>query len=809
MVIRTLAIVLVLLTSVAHSQVSVRIERATGVSLGQPAELEIRYQALDSTFEMGGFDFQLWHDTALFLTGVAPGSLYTDCDWEYFAHFVNYPNNVRVLAIAETNNGPWHPSCFGQPERNLATLSFNVPSSPDLEDVYLPVRFLWYDCGDNSLSSRFGDTLFISQDVYDFDGYVETQVTGTNPFPTITGAPDSCDWGGPGAMERVINFYNGGISAFVPDLTPPTAFCPWDTVVTLPPGECCMEVEFEAIAVDNKPGASIACTPASGSSFCIGANSVECIAADASGNTDTCGFKIFVVDEEPPLIELPPLLFVDADSGLCGGTVEFAVSVTDNCPAASVVATPPSGSFFPVGSTFVTCEAHDLWGNQTVDSFVVWVYDHEDPVAYCPEDVTVAALPGQCGAIVYYQATTSDNCGAAVFTQPGTGAYFEVGSTEVWAIAFDENYNLDSCVFTVTVVDTQPPVVTSAEDITQGTDPGQCGAVVDFILSAEDNCEVVDITAQPAAGSFFGLGDTEVTVIAVDAAGLADTGSFVVTVVDNQPPEISCPLDITVLNDSGYYGAHVDFQAAALDNCSDAAVEHFPPSGSFFQVGSTRALARASDEMSNADSCWFTVTVELNDPDGDSLPNFDDNCPDIYNPSQDDFDGDGVGDPCDNCPEDFDPTQSDTDVDAIGDLCDNCPDDHNPAQQDSDSDGPGDVCDVCPFDADNDGDQDGYCADQDNCPEIYNPEQLDNDSDGIGNLCCCLNRGDVDHNGAELVDIADLVMLVAYMFSGGSNLACPSEADVNGDGALIPDVADLVYLVAFMFSNGPAPLPCE
>ncbi|MCX6831769.1 MAG: thrombospondin type 3 repeat-containing protein, partial [candidate division Zixibacteria bacterium] len=60
------------------------------------------------------------------------------------------------------------------------------------------------------------------------------------------------------------------------------------------------------------------------------------------------------------------------------------------------------------------------------------------------------------------------------------------------------------------------------------------------------------------------------------------------------------------------------------------------------------------------------------DADNDSIPDFQDNCPNIYNPNQQDSDGDGIGDVCDNCPTINNPGQQDTDLDGKGDACDNC-----------------------------------------------------------------------------------------------------------------------------------------
>jgi len=78
---------------------------------------------------------------------------------------------------------------------------------------------------------------------------------------------------------------------------------------------------------------------------------------------------------------------------------------------------------------------------------------------------------------------------------------------------------------------------------------------------------------------------------------------------------------------------------------------------------------------------------------------------------------------------------------------------------------------------------------------------------------CCSIRGDVNHDGSDPVDIADVVFLIAYMFNGGPEPPCSEagvfpEADVNGDGGP-PDIADLVYLAHYMFAQGPPPPPCD
>jgi hypothetical protein len=62
------------------------------------------------------------------------------------------------------------------------------------------------------------------------------------------------------------------------------------------------------------------------------------------------------------------------------------------------------------------------------------------------------------------------------------------------------------------------------------------------------------------------------------------------------------------------------------------------------------------------------VDTEL-DVDGDGVPDFMDDCPEVGDVDQRDHDDDGHGDACDVCPHLVD-TGSDTDLDGVGDACD-------------------------------------------------------------------------------------------------------------------------------------------
>jgi len=191
--------------------------------------------------EIGGFDFLVQYDqSALGLQTVQPGDFITDCDWEYFTYRQGAAGNcgsnacpsgiVRIVAIADMNDGMNHPTCFtntlGEASNQLATMYFLVTNDRTLECQYVPVRWVWYDCGDNAISDVSGEQLYISRYLWDFEATVGDFGAAINDpshaFPTLLGANYVCDTlnqDNPDKPEliRWVDFVNGGVDIICAD----------------------------------------------------------------------------------------------------------------------------------------------------------------------------------------------------------------------------------------------------------------------------------------------------------------------------------------------------------------------------------------------------------------------------------------------------------------------------------------------------------------------------------------------------------------------------------------------------------------
>jgi hypothetical protein len=201
--------------------IHVQIETPPDAIQGQYAEVGIFLAG--SGKELGGYNLLIQYDASALTPSTAGlGTIAENCGWEYFQYRLGEEGNcgsgcpsglIRLVAIADINNGAYHPGCFLDGDvGELASITFFVSNDRTLECQFAPISFFWYDCGDNTMSSRGGDTLWVERNVYNHN---LIDITNHNyGFPGPFGMPDECMvGGGPGKPTplRCIDFTGGGI----------------------------------------------------------------------------------------------------------------------------------------------------------------------------------------------------------------------------------------------------------------------------------------------------------------------------------------------------------------------------------------------------------------------------------------------------------------------------------------------------------------------------------------------------------------------------------------------------------------------
>ena len=404
-----------------------------------------------------------------------------------------------------------------------------------------------------------------------------------------------------------------------------------------------------ATANDDRDGALPASALNPPAKFPLGVTNITFAATDMAGNIGTATSSVTVADQKPPVLRLPDPIFVDAvdangtpasDVGIqaflngasATDNVDTNVNVTHEAPATffGVLPNNPAGHV-----TTVTFTAMDNAGNQVSGASTITVIDRTPPVLIAPGGVTVAVatgastVPASDPAIVSFlnEASATDNVDTTVTVTNDAPAVFNLGTTLVTFTATDLANNTSMTTAIVTVQngpDTTPPAVTPADPVTvaavdaNGT-PASNATIQSFLGGAtanDDRDGPLPASAQNPPAQF-ALGATSVTFAATDIAGNTGTASSTVTVTDQQPPELTLPLPITVSAAPGQTSVPASNTAIntflnagqAFDNVDGTlnATAVNPPST--FPVGMTVVTFRAVDAAGNEATGTSTVTV--------------------------------------------------------------------------------------------------------------------------------------------------------------------------------------------------------
>jgi gliding motility-associated-like protein len=442
----------------------------------------------------------------------------------------------------------------------------------------------------------------------------------------------------------------------VNDTQLPTITCPATRMINTNQGACvASEVDLgEPAASDNCTIVNI--TNNAPEFFTLGMNEVIWTAMDASGNTAICIQSVIVQDEESPMISCPENIQVNTDIGSCVATnVNLGEPIiSDNCT--EILVTNDAPASYPVGLTEVLWTIADGNGNVSNCIQMVVVVDNQIPTISCGETIIIYSEPNECSVsnVILPMPLANDNCSLLSVTS-NAPLTFAVGTTEVTWTAIDAHGNLSSCDQLVTVLDTIPPSAAGCGQVMQfDTDPGFCGAIVNYDLMLEsDNCEMANyvLISGQASGTFFNVGEHTVEYLLTDIHGNTSTCSWIISVVDTEEPVISCMDDISTSSEATICGAIINYDAPSVsDNCPANNIEGVLisglPSGSNFPVGITEILYELTDGSGNVSSCSFQVTViditppqivcpsdvSVNDPELDGqivnyeLPDVTDNC---------------------------------------------------------------------------------------------------------------------------------------------------------------------------------------
>ncbi len=308
----------------------------------------------------------------------------------------------------------------------------------------------------------------------------------------------------------------------------------------------------------------------------------------------------------PVIVAEGPTTFCPGGSVVISGNIDGVFS--NGSTGASITVTT-SGDYYVVNTT--------LCGTDTSNHIIVIVSDVTPPEIVCPIDLTL-----QCDEDVSPQgaagmATSTDNCDVSpeiTFTDisvasPACAQNSTI--TRTWT-STDDSGNTVSCTQSISVEDTNPPIITCAEVIS----PVECNTTPVFPPpTVSDGCDgSVDITFvnDSIGGSCAQNYTLTRTWTAIDACGNSASCTQSISFNDTTAPGISCPPDLTLQGNAdttpGATGT-----ASAIDNCDPIPVVGFTDITIVGTCPQDFVITRtwtATDACGNANTCVQTITVQ-------------------------------------------------------------------------------------------------------------------------------------------------------------------------------------------------------
>ncbi|MBP7462955.1 MAG: HYR domain-containing protein [Bacteroidales bacterium] len=221
------------------------------------------------------------------------------------------------------------------------------------------------------------------------------------------------------------------------------------------------------------------------------------------------------------------------------------------------------GDYITGATNTIRISIEDIWGFWADP--VLNNHFAEITVTYIQPVETDPVFSDNCpGATIAYELSGATN---GEGTDSLNGVELNPGITEITWTVTDASGNTASCSYTASITDTYAPVIVCPANVQAYTGPTQC-TVSDVLLGIPDiteNCSYTLINNAPAE---FETGVSTVVWTITDASNNEASCQQLVTVTDNQPPEIVCPGNISVNNDPGVCGAMVNYDVSVYDNCS-------------------------------------------------------------------------------------------------------------------------------------------------------------------------------------------------------------------------------------------------
>lgn len=255
----------------------------------------------------------------------------------------------------------------------------------------------------------------------------------------------------------------------------------------------------------------------------LGDNTVILSATDQNGGSTSCTATVTVVDNTAPSVVCQDItVMLDASGTATILAADVDNNSTDNCSIASLTIDIDTFDCTNLGANTVTLTATDNASNTNSCTATVTVVENEVPTAIC-QDITVSLDSSGNATITADQINNGsffgcDNTNVDVSLNINTFDCSNLGENTVTLTA-ENNGETDTCVATVTVIDTIAPEAMCQNISIELDATGNATITADQINNGStDNCGVANLLVDIDTFDCSNLGDNTVTLTVTDTS---------------------------------------------------------------------------------------------------------------------------------------------------------------------------------------------------------------------------------------------------------------------------------------------------
>lgn len=286
----------------------------------------------------------------------------------------------------------------------------------------------------------------------------------------------------------------------------------------------------------------------------FGKDTIQLYARDNSGNMDSCQAIITVLDTTNPIaVCADTTIYLSAAGVFTIDSTYINQTPSYGCDILNIRLSQYVFNCSHVGVNSVSMFVTDVNGNSDTCSANVRVLDTLNPIVNC-QSITVYldALGNAAIDSSDIDNGSVDNCGISTISLSQTNFNCShAGTNLVSMVVTDVNGNIDSCLATVTVVDSILPTVRCMDTIIYLDSAGNFTIDSTFVNNnSVDNCGINTIKLSQYNFGCSDVGTVNVTMTVEDMNGNVDSCISVVTVVDTIIPTVFAGNDTNIC---GYF----------------------------------------------------------------------------------------------------------------------------------------------------------------------------------------------------------------------------------------------------------------